>query len=233
MNPGSAGLSSTVTGRVQQPTSRLVCFANRTRIDTFKYKIRHHRYVPLTYYDAASLAFGERSFEVWEFATRLGSLRAASTLSELKVRGLVERVGRGKYRLLGPGERIDTRGAEWERVRRLLLSTGLPMAWTGPDAVSVWTGGRYTVSPTAFLRIFHLIVPASAETAWRKYLRDHRIATDPRRRTGARVELSVVEHPVRTVHRGEPVIPRSAALRLIRAHRAIYAEADRLVERDR
>jgi len=186
--------------------------------------------VPVSYSDVASLAFGSRPFSVREFAAKTGTLRAVRLLSEMKSRGLVERIGRGRYRILSPDERPDLRALEWSRVNRLLLSADLPMAWAGVDAVRVWTGGRYTVSPSAFLREFHIEVPKSAEGRWRSYLRSHRISSDTRRRIGSKVIITPSSHYRPSTHRGEPVIPRGRTLAMIRAHRGIYANADTLVE---
>ena len=123
------------------------------------------------------------------------------------------------------------RGAEWKRVHHLLIDSGLPMAWTGADAVRVWTGGRYTVSPSAFLSEFHIEVPEASVRKWRDYLRAHRVATDPRRRIGTKVVISPTRTFRFTTHLDEPVISRRATLANIREHRGLYAEADRLVER--
>lgn len=180
-----------------------------------------------------SLSFGTEPFTVEEFRVRIGSLRPVQTLSELKSRGLVLRLGRGRYRLLEPSERPDLRAAEWNRVRSLILDSGLPMAWTGPDAVALWTGWRYTISPTMFLREFHIEVPEEDAGAWSRYLRAHRVSTSHLRRTGAVVRLRTGKRRAYSRHRGEPVIPRSETMALIRAHRGLYAEADKLVERQR
>ena len=183
------------------------------------------------YYEAASLAFGGTPFSTRDFATRTGSLRSAKTLSELKMRGLAERVSRGKYRLLGPSERPDLRSAERARVRRLLLASGLPMAWTGPTGVALWTGGRYHVSPSVYLTEFHISIPGASESAWRSYLHKHRISFQPSRRIGSNVVIHSTPRFKREFHSGEPVVPRADTLAMIRAHRGIYAEADKLVER--
>lgn len=187
--------------------------------------------MPLTYLDAISLAFGSSPFSVQEFGVRLGCPRPHRRLSELKTRGLVERVGRGQYRLLGPEERPDLRGREAARVRRLLLDSGLPMAWTGPSAVHLWTGGRYTVSPSVFLREFHIEVPPASVGRWKEYLRDHRVATTMRRRIGIRVTLHMARRIRAVRHRGEPVVPRTVVSELIRAHPGIYADAEELLEK--
>src|SRR5215469_15997195 len=110
--------------------------------------------MPIDYAEAAALAFGDEPFSVRDFRSRTGSTRPAQTLAELKLRGLVERVSKGRYRLLGPSERPDLRSQEWDRVRRVLLESPLPMAWSGPDAVRTWTGNRYVVSPSVYFREF-------------------------------------------------------------------------------
>lgn len=185
------------------------------------------------YADAIALAFGDSPFSVREFGIRIGSLRPAQTLSELKTRGVLARVGRGRYRMLAPQERPDLRSSEWGRVRRLLLSSGLPMRWAGRDAVAVWTGWRYTVSPSVYVREFEVEVPENSKREWVSYLKRYRISTDPRRRTGAVVRIRTRAGANFSTHRGEPVISREETLRLIRSHRGLYGEADRLVERER
>ncbi len=183
-----------------------------------------------TYAEAASLAFGDKRFTVSEFASRMGTPRAVRLLSELKVRGVVERVGRGRYRVLPPGERPDLRSVHWERVKRLLLDAGLPMVWTDADAVRVWTDGRYTLSPSAYLRRFHIRVPKERLEDWRLYLRKHGVSVDSRRRIGSTVVITVADHIPRSRHRGEPVMSKAETLALIRGHRGLYADADKLVE---
>lgn len=189
--------------------------------------------MPLGYADALAISFGAEPFTVEEFRVRIGSLRPSQTLSELKTRGVVARVGRARYRLLGPDERPDLRSSEWNRVRSSLLSSGLPMGWSGPDAVALWTGGRYTLSPTMYMREFSIEVPESSRVAWIRYLRAHRISTNPRRRIGAVVRMSVGNRRRFSSHRGEPVIPRIETLRLIRSHRGLYGDSDKLLERQR
>lgn len=184
-----------------------------------------------TYLDAISTAFGTRPFTVSEFSSRIGTDRATRLLSEMKTRGWIERTGRGSYRVLPLEERLDMRAPEWMRVNRLLLDSPLPMAWTDADAVRLWTGGRYTVSPSAYLREFHIAVPETAEGGWLEYLRAHRISTDSRRRVGSKVAITPSNRFRRTIHRGEPVIPRSTTAAMIKAHRGLFGDADKLLER--
>lgn len=183
----------------------------------------------ISYEDVGAHLFGEREFTSGEFGRRVGTPRASKILSELKHRGVVSRTGHGTYRFLAPGERPDRRIYEWSRTKRVVLAGPEPKAWTGSTAVEVWTGHRYTVSPSAFSRIFELAVPTRSVATWKKYLKVRKIRVDSRKRVGARVELV----PVRTVRAemvdGEPVVPRGDVVSLIRAHPAIYANSEELL----
>lgn len=185
--------------------------------------------MPFTYFDVAALLFGEAEFSASEFARRSANPRAAKVLSELKRRGLVARVGRGRYRCLRPGERPDRRADEWARVRGIILDAPLAKAWTGPTAVEVWTEGRYSVGPSVFIREFHLRVPEGLLGEWRAYLAEHGVPTHPRKRIGPRVVLEPVKRLDGTTFHDEPVIPRSEVVRMIRAKPATYANAEGLL----
>ena len=186
----------------------------------------------LTYTDIGTHIFGEKEFSSGDFARRTGNPRAAKLLSELLVRGVVTRNGRGRYRFLRPAERPDLCGAEWERVRNTILESPLPKAWDGPSAVEAWTDGRYKVSPSLYSRVFCIAVPESKIADWIAYLSRRGVSTRARKRVGARVELRGIS-PFRTeTVDGEPVIPREEVSALIREHPGVYANAETLL-RDR
>lgn len=183
----------------------------------------------LTNIDALSSLFGGRQFTSGEFARRSGNPRAAKVLSELKHRGFVERIGRGTYRCLSPAERPDLREAEWVRVRDVVLSGPGPKAWAGETALELWTGGRYRLAPSLYSRVFHLVIPRSRKEDWVRYLSVHRVSTSPKKRIGARVELTLAEELAPASIDGEPVVPRSEVERLIREHPALYGNAMELL----
>lgn len=185
--------------------------------------------MPLTYADAGSLVFGSTEFATSDFNRRLGVVGGAKVLSELKRRGLVSRVGRGRYRFLSPSERPDFRSVEWERVRRILLNGPGPKAWTGSSAVEVWTRGSYAVAPSVFARVFSLAVPEKSLPVWGSYLRKNGLSITPRKRIGARIDIVPVKRLESTIVDGEPVIPKKDVVRLIRERPSVYAEAEELL----
>lgn len=185
----------------------------------------------LTYSDVGERIFGEREFTCPEFARLTGNPRAAKVLSELRLRGIVARRGRGRYKFLRPAERPDLRTGEWERVRSILLAGPGPMAWDGSTAVEVWTRGRYHVEPSLYSKVFHLVVPEGSTTAWESYLRTRGLSITGRKRVGARVEIRETSPFRFTKVDGEPVIARAEVVEMIRSHPGLYAEAESLVIR--
>ena len=185
--------------------------------------------MPLTYDEAGTLAFGDAEFSTAEFDRRLGVDTGAKVLSELKRRGLVLRVARGRYRFCSPSERPDMRFLEWSRVRRILLRGPEPKAWAGPTAVEVWTRGGYAVSPSAFARVFSLAIPEESVALWEAYLSKNGLSAKPRKRIGARVKLLPVKRLKSVDVGGEPVIPRSEVVTMIRSRPSVFAGAEELL----
>jgi hypothetical protein len=183
----------------------------------------------ITYLDAIDHLYGTHEFTSRDFSTRVGNPRAAKLLSDLKRRGYVARTGRGRYRRLEASERPDLRPFEWRRVHDILLHGPGPKAWAGETAVELWTGGRYRISPSVFVRFFTLAVPRQSLAAWRKFLRARGLSPDRKKRIGARVELIPVEDLKVTFLSGEPVLPRASVVELIRAHPGIFAHAEALL----
>jgi len=189
------------------------------------YKFRRYRNMALTYNDVVGSLFGEKTFNSRDLARMTGSTRAAKVLSELKHRGLVERVARGTYRCLSPGSRPDLRGSEWTRVRTTVLAGPGPKAWAGETAVEHWTGGRYRLAPSLYSRVYNLAIPSGREAEWKAYLSSRGVSTTNRKRVGARVELIPKSRLKSVLLDGEPVIPRREVVAMIRAHPALYGDA--------
>lgn len=184
----------------------------------------------MTYVDVISYKFGENEFTSRDLFDLTGNYRSAKLLSDLKFRGLVERVGRGKYRLLKPSERPDSRQAEWNRVKRIILEAPLEKAWAGSNAVEIWTDGKYKVYPNAFLRVFEIHVLESDLEHWKKYLVSHNISYSGRKRVGSYVNLKPKKKLKYDLLNREPVISKSETIKLIRGHRGLYGEADKLID---
>lgn len=184
----------------------------------------------LTYAEVASNLFGRDEFTVRDFEVRTGSDRGAKVLHEMKDRGVAERTGRGRYRMLGPEERPDRRREAWARARDAILSAPLTKMWVGPSAVEVWTGGRYRIESSPFRRTFHVGIEPEEREAWEAYLRGRGVPLHGRKSIGALANLTPREDfsEVTDVN-GEPVIGREEVVELIRDHPALYANAEDLL----
>ena len=184
----------------------------------------------MTYADVLTYAFGEDEFTTKEVTELTGNSRPGKLLSELKFRGIVERVGHGTYRCLKLEDRPDFRKYEWNRVSRLLLNAPWPKAWTGSNAVERWTNGKYRVYPNAFAHTFDLVVLTSDHNNWVDYLKSHGISTRGSKSIGAYVELHPADKLEYVEIEGEPVISKEMTIKLIREHPGIYAGAEDLIE---
>ncbi len=195
-----------------------------------KYKSRIYRNRSLTYSDVIISRFGENEFTAKELVILTENSRSAKLLSELKMRGIVERVDRGKYRVLPLSERPDTRIIEWRRARNIIINAPWKKAWTGSTTVEVWTNGRYKISPNPYLRVFHLSVLKPELDKWRKYLRRFGISYSGKKRVGCFVDLKRSLKVNSTIVAGEPAITKGEVLKLIRNHPGIYAGTCELIE---
>lgn len=179
----------------------------------------------LSYFEVVSALYGTDEFSSGEFRRAVNSPRAARTLGELKRRGLLARVGHGRYRVLSQVERPDPRAAEYRRVWGVVRTLPCRFAWAGPTAIEVWTNGAYHAPPSMALRELHVEVARNDLSDAARYLRRHRVAVASKKRIGSVVHL----HPVsslRVVFRsGEPVISRAAVETFIREHSGLFGAA--------
>ncbi|MHB8360281.1 MAG: hypothetical protein ACYDAO_03245 [Thermoplasmataceae archaeon] len=183
----------------------------------------------LTYFDALSIKFGNRSFTVKEVEFLTGNLRSAKLLSELKKRGLLRREGRGIYRCVLPNL-SDERKKEWDRIEKIIVLAPFKKALTGPTAVSIWSDGRYEVMPNHFMNVFHLNILSSDYEKWMNYLKKKGVSTKGIKKVGAYVDLIPETKFSFTYKNNKPVIPKKEVLNLIKNHPAIYANASDLID---
>jgi hypothetical protein len=170
------------------------------------------------------------AFPASEFGTREASVVLGTStpttrtlLNELRIKGLLVRAGRGRYRVAPAANRtaLDRRRMElrlehaWEAPLRIGLD--------GPDAVSLWTRGRYTVGlePAAI----HIAVAADDEAAYRKHLTDVGLPIGEEHRR-PHVVLRVLPEPRFTVLEGIPVLDREGVLAFIHDNPIAYDGAD-------
>lgn len=153
--------------------------------------------------------------------TSTGTTR--TLLNELRTKGFIVRVDRGRFRVARePNNLALARTRAAIRLRRALEGPWR-IGLDGPDAVHVWTRGRYTVH--AEHHALHIAVAAEDEEAYRTHLKEVGLAIGEGHRT-PHVVLRVVPKPCFTVVDGTPVLDRETVLRLIHENPIAYDGAD-------
>jgi len=170
-------------------------------------------------------AFGDHPFTVRRFEATFPASRAYRTLSELRVGGYAERVGRATYRARPPHEWLAAGTTQVTEVEAALSSAELEFAFDGPTAVALWTSGRYLASSAAGFQPPHIVVRKKEAARWVSFLRsrgdrlrppgvggrarwrprhpsDHRAPRDhgPRRKTRGLPALHPRLHPAGRIH---------------------------------
>jgi hypothetical protein len=170
-------------------------------------------------------AFGTSEFGTREASSVLGTSAGTTRtlLNELRTKGYLVRVGRGRYRV---AEVANNLALERRRTQLRLdhaLHAPVRIGLDGADAVGLWTRGRYTgrAEPNAL----HVAVAADDEAAYREYLKKVGLAVGTQYRK-PHVVLRVVPEPCFTVIDGKPVLDRKAVLRFIHDNPITYDGAD-------
>ena len=165
---------------------------------------------------AFPLGFTKRDLE-----RGLGLLDAAAVIRYARLRGSVERIGRGRYRSRALPEDVEAYAGEMEVVREKLLGldASIPAALDGSTAIWAWTRGGYVTGTTPLRTVVSVAVPRSKLKEVRNALR--RLGADVRsdypsaNEFGVFVKLNPKKHVERTLVDGIPVISRRAVEKLI------------------
>ena len=112
----------------------------------------------------------KKEFTTNEFASTFISPDANKVLHDMTQKGLLERVGWGKFKVNSPDEylvkRTDVSGSYG-----LLKQAQMCYALTGPDAVFFWTKGGYQVGRFFGFYPIHLKVEKKDLIGWKKFFR--------------------------------------------------------------
>jgi hypothetical protein len=112
----------------------------------------------------------KKLFTVKEFSSTFSSPDPNKVLHDMAERGLLERVGWGRYKVNSPEEylakRINIAGSYG-----LVKESGMRYAFTGPDAVFFWTRGGYQVDRFFGFYPIHLKVEKRDLNKWKEFFR--------------------------------------------------------------
>jgi len=115
----------------------------------------------------------KKEFSVREFASVFPSPDHNKVLYDMAKKGLLEKVGWGKYKVNSPEEYLAKR-INIPEAYDLLKQTGMKYALTGPDAVFLWTKGGYQVDRFFGFYPIHLKVRKDDVRKWEGFLKSRK-----------------------------------------------------------
>jgi hypothetical protein len=116
----------------------------------------------------AILGSWRREFSAAEFALTFASPDPRKVLHDMVEKGLLERLARGKYRVIPVADYARTRN-DVDAGYHLLSEAGMPYALTGVDGVFVWTRGGYNAGRFFGFYPIHVRVFAKDVSRWRGF----------------------------------------------------------------
>ncbi len=125
----------------------------------------------MTYYDLwTALRSWKEEFTVAEFRSTFPSPSSNKVLHDMAKKGLLEKVGRGKYRVNSPREYLEMK-FNIKDAYELVREVGMDYAFTGPDAVFFWTKGGYNVDRFFAFYPIHLKVRKEELGKWEEFFK--------------------------------------------------------------
>lgn len=123
----------------------------------------------MAYYELWNVLWNwKKEFTVREFSSVFASPDSNKVLHDMTKKGLLERIGWGKYRVNSPEEYLARR-IDVSKAYDLLNQAGMDYALTGPDAVFFWTKGGYQVGRFFGFYPIHLKVVKDDLRRWKKF----------------------------------------------------------------
>ena len=110
----------------------------------------------------------KKEFTIKEFSTTFASPDANKVLHDMTKKGLLERVGWGKYKV-NSLEAYLVKKTNIATSYELLKKTGMSYALTGPDAVFFWTKGGYLADRFFGFYPIHLKVKKHHLSRWARF----------------------------------------------------------------
>lgn len=125
----------------------------------------------MTYYDLwVVLLSWKREFTTAEFRSTFPSSSPNKVLHDMVKKGFLKRTGWGKYVVSSPRE-YSRKRLNIEDAYKLVEKAGMDYAFTGPDAVFLWTKGGYNVDRFFAFYPIHLKVRKSDIEKWKKFFK--------------------------------------------------------------
>lgn len=112
----------------------------------------------------------KREFSVKEFSSTFISPNPHKVLHDMVSKGLLGKVGWGKYRVSSPGEYMRKR-IDIKQGYELIKQAGLDYSLTGPDAIFFWTKGGYNADRFFGFYPIHIKIKKDEFEGWKKFFK--------------------------------------------------------------
>jgi len=171
-----------------------------------------------------------KEFSVKDFSSTFPSPSVNKVLHDMMKKGYLKRVGWGKYRVIEPKEYLRTK-MDVAKAYELIADAGLDYAFTGPDAVFIWTKGGYNADRFIGFYPIHISVLQKDLNKWKRFFKDRnrRFYIKDARLSETLFGLFYVLYPeVRISSKrveGMPIIPLNATVKFCRDNIYTYEPA--------
>jgi len=123
----------------------------------------------MNYYELWNImARWKKEFTVKEFASTFVSPDHNKVLFDMARKGLVQRLGWGRYRVVPQEEYVKTK-TDVVKAYELVRKAELPYIFTGPDAVFLWTKGGYNADRFFGFYPINLKIKRKDLPKWRRF----------------------------------------------------------------
>jgi len=112
----------------------------------------------------------KKEFSVRDFSATFPSPAVNKVLHDLVKKGYLERIGWGKYRVVEPKDYLKKK-TNISKAYESLAEAGLEYAFTGPDAVFIWTKGGYNADRFLGFYPVHVSVIRKDLKGWKRFFK--------------------------------------------------------------
>lgn len=174
-------------------------------------------------------AFGGGEFTIDDFRAVFPSPQPGKVMHDLIRLDYVNRIKRGKYRVMAPDKFVERIVGENLKQEDILKNAIKEYAYCDNDAVTIWTDGYYWTDFTAGFKPIHIKVLEKDLNWWKNFFRknDAEFSTAGEHKT--LFGLSYILHPEKRFRiekkDGIPVIPLKEAIEFCKKNELTYRPA--------
>lgn len=174
-------------------------------------------------------AFGDGGFTIDDFRAVFPSPQPGKVMHDLVRLNYVERIKRGKYKVIAPDKFVERIIEENLKQEDILKNAIKEYAYCDNDAVSIWTEGYYWTGFTAGFKPIHIKVLEKELDWWRNFFKENDVEFSAVGERKTLFGLSYILHPetrFRIEKKGEiPVIPLKEAMEFCKKNELTYRPA--------